>query len=84
MLCVRCGRIIEFLDERIDQHLREVVERNGFSIVQQVDYKLTLYELIAITRNVSIRNKVLAGQQVQSVNGGLVGFLHRLTQSVSL
>ncbi len=40
MVCIRCGRITEFMDETIEQRQREVAQRNGFSIA---DHELTLY-----------------------------------------
>ena len=40
MVCIRCGKIIEFMDETIEQRQSEVAERNGFSIA---DHELTMY-----------------------------------------
>ena len=40
MVCVRCGRITEFIDETIERCQQEVAEGKGFSIV---DHKLTMY-----------------------------------------
>ena len=44
MLCVRCGRIAEFWDNRIERYLCEAAENNGFSVSgKKVDRRLTLY-----------------------------------------
>ena len=40
MVCIRCGKITEFVDEMIERRQSEVAERNGFSIT---DHELTMY-----------------------------------------
>ena len=40
MVCIRCGKITEFMDETIEQRQREVAKSNGFSIA---DHELTMY-----------------------------------------
>ena len=44
MLCVRCGRIAEFLDDRIERYLCEAAESQGFLVSSgTVNHRLTLY-----------------------------------------
>ncbi len=40
MVCIRCGKITEFMDETIEQRQQEVAQKNGFSIT---DHELTMY-----------------------------------------
>ncbi len=44
MLCVRCGRIVEFQESRIERYLREAAESKGFPTSgSKVNRRLTLY-----------------------------------------
>ncbi len=40
MICVRCGRVVEFLDELIEKRQRAIARERGFSIA---DHNLTIY-----------------------------------------
>lgn len=40
LVCVRCGAVIEFFDEVIEERQRAIAERNGFKIV---DHALVIY-----------------------------------------
>ena len=40
MVCIRCGRIVEFMDETIEQRQQKVAGQEGFALV---DHKLTMY-----------------------------------------
>lgn len=40
LICVKCGRIIEFVDESIESKQKEIAEKNGFKIS---DHSLIIY-----------------------------------------
>jgi Fur family ferric uptake transcriptional regulator len=40
ILCVKCGRVDEFVDETIEQRQQEIADKHGFSIT---DHSLTIY-----------------------------------------
>jgi len=40
LICVKCGKIVEFLDESIEAKQKEIAEKNGFSIS---DHSLIIY-----------------------------------------
>lgn len=40
LICVKCGKIIEFLDESIEAKQKEIADKNGFSIS---DHSLIIY-----------------------------------------
>ncbi len=40
MVCIRCGKITEFMDEMIEHRQHEVAQKSGFSIT---DHELTMY-----------------------------------------
>ena len=40
ILCVKCGRVDEFIDETIEQRQQAIAEKHGFSIT---DHSLTIY-----------------------------------------
>jgi Fur family ferric uptake transcriptional regulator len=40
LVCVKCGRVVEFLDELIEERQRDIAKREGFRIE---DHSLTLY-----------------------------------------
>ena len=51
LICVRCGKIIEFVDESIETKQKEIAEKNGFRIS---DHSLIIY---GVCDNASCRNK---------------------------
>ena len=40
LVCVKCGRVVEFFDEFIEQRQAEIAEQNGFKLT---DHNMTLY-----------------------------------------
>ncbi len=40
LVCVRCGRVTEFVDETIEQRQRKIAARNGFTMT---DHSLIIY-----------------------------------------
>jgi len=40
IICVRCGKIVEFLDESIEEKQKDIASKNGFSIT---DHSLIIY-----------------------------------------
>ena len=34
LVCVSCGKVVEFVDEVIEQHQNQIAEENGFSITE--------------------------------------------------
>ena len=42
MVCIKCGKVVEFLDDVIEQRQRDIAERNGFTIE---DHALVIYGL---------------------------------------
>ena len=40
LVCIKCGRVVEFFDETIEQHQREVAKKHRFTIE---DHSLILY-----------------------------------------
>lgn len=40
LICVRCGKIIEFMDESIETKQKEIADKNGFKIS---DHSLVIY-----------------------------------------
>jgi len=38
LLCIRCGKIIEFIDEKIEQQQRDIVQQHGFEITDHCLY----------------------------------------------
>ncbi len=50
LICVKCGKIVEFLDESIEAKQKEIAEKNGFRIS---DHSLIIY---GICDNTSCQN----------------------------
>ena len=44
ILCVRCGKVEEFIDEVIEKRQKEIVEQHGF---EMTDHHLTIYGICA-------------------------------------
>ena len=42
LVCVKCNKVVEFVDEVVEQRQRELAKRNGFEIT---DHSLTIYGL---------------------------------------
>ena len=42
LICTRCGKIVEFVDERIERLQKQVAEEHGFAVE---DHKMELYGL---------------------------------------
>lgn len=40
LVCLTCGKVVEFVDETIEQHQQDIAVRNGFHIV---DHSLVIY-----------------------------------------
>jgi len=40
LVCLTCGKVVEFVDETIEQHQQDIAARNGFHIV---DHSLVIY-----------------------------------------
>ena len=40
LVCVRCGRVVEFVDETIEERQRMIADRNGFTMT---DHSLIIY-----------------------------------------
>ena len=40
LVCLSCGKVVEFVDETIEQHQQDIAERNGFHIL---DHSLVIY-----------------------------------------
>ncbi|MFT5447774.1 MAG: Fur family ferric uptake transcriptional regulator [Gammaproteobacteria bacterium] len=40
LVCLTCGKVVEFVDETIEQHQQDIAERNGFHIL---DHSLVIY-----------------------------------------
>lgn len=40
IVCMKCGKVVEFMDETIERLQHEIAEKNGFKLV---DHSLTLY-----------------------------------------
>ncbi len=38
LLCVRCGKVIEFIDEKIEKQQRDIVQQHGFEITDHCLY----------------------------------------------
>lgn len=34
LVCVSCGKVVEFVDEVIEQHQNQIAEKNGFTITE--------------------------------------------------
>ena len=52
LICVKCGKIVEFLDEAIESRQKEIAKKNGFQIS---DHSLIIYG-ICDNENCSQRN----------------------------
>jgi Fur family transcriptional regulator, ferric uptake regulator len=48
LVCVRCGKVDEFMDETIEQIQRDIAKRNNYELT---DHSLILYGLCAQCRN---------------------------------
>ena len=42
IVCVKCGKVVEFMDEVIEERQRDIAEENGFTIE---DHALVIYGL---------------------------------------
>lgn len=51
LICVKCGKIVEFVDESIESKQREIAKKNGFEIS---DHSLIIY---GICNNENCRSK---------------------------
>jgi len=40
LICIRCGKIVEFMDESIEEKQKQIADKNGFSIS---DHSLIIY-----------------------------------------
>jgi Fur family ferric uptake transcriptional regulator len=40
LVCIRCGKVIEFMDDVIEQRQKDVAKKHGFNLT---DHKMTLY-----------------------------------------
>ena len=40
LVCLSCGKVVEFVDETIERHQQDIAKRNGFSIL---DHSLVIY-----------------------------------------
>lgn len=40
LVCLTCGKVVEFVDETIEQHQQDIAKRNGFHIL---DHSLVIY-----------------------------------------
>ena len=47
LVCVRCGRVTEFVDETIEERQRMIADRNGFTMT---DHSLIIYGLCSDCR----------------------------------
>lgn len=47
LICIKCNKIIEFVDEKLEQRLQEIAETNDYSLE---DYSMVLYGLCAECR----------------------------------
>ena len=47
ILCVKCGRVEEFVDETIEQRQKDIADKHGFTIT---DHSLTIYGICSDCR----------------------------------
>ena len=45
LVCLTCGKVVEFVDETIEQHQQDIADRNGFQIL---DHSLVIYGRCAV------------------------------------
>ena len=48
LVCVRCGKVVEFLEETIEERQRDIAREYGFTLV---DHSLVIYGMCSDCRN---------------------------------
>ena len=71
LICVHCGRVIEFFEERIEQLQDEVAERHGFVLLSHT------HQMRGICRSCRPRRKSSEGASEEGTGSGLVPFTSR-------
>ena len=60
IVCIRCGRVDEFIDETIEKRQQTIAKRHGYSVT---DHSLSIYGICAACQNTSTTEFAHSGEE---------------------